>query len=124
MRQAFAEPAQGAHSMTSLRVAFYLRVSTGEQTNHGVSLEAQPVMVAAYAGLYGLELAAVVEDAGVSAKTLECPGLQSVLGMIRRGDVEAVVWRSWTDLRDRCGRGAAAPELQRGIDQHLALHDP
>ena len=48
-------------------------------------------MIAAYAGLYGLELVAVVEDAGVSAKTLERPGLQSVLAMLRRGDVEAVV---------------------------------
>ena len=59
-----------------MRAAAYLRVSTDEQANHGVSLAAQRAKVEAYAGLYGLELVAVVEDAGLSAKTLERPGLQ------------------------------------------------
>ena len=74
-----------------MRAAACLRVSTDEQASHGVSLEAQRAMIAAYAGLYGLELVAVVEDAGVSAKTLDRPGLQQVLAMLRRGDVQAVV---------------------------------
>jgi DNA invertase Pin-like site-specific DNA recombinase len=48
-------------------------------------------MVEAYAGLYGLELVAIVEDAGFSAKTLDRPGLQRVLAMLRQGEAEAVV---------------------------------
>ena len=74
-----------------MRAAAYLRVSTDEQASHGVSLAAQRAMVKAYAGLYGLELVAVVEDAGISAKTLDRPGLQTVLAMLRRGEVQAVV---------------------------------
>ena len=48
----------------TLGARHHLRVSTDEQGSHGVSLKAQRAMVEAYAGLYGLELVAVVEDAG------------------------------------------------------------
>ena len=80
-----------------MRAAAYLRVSTDEQASHGVSLEAQRAMVEAYAGLYGLELVAVVEDAGVSAKTLERPWPATAcwrccaVATSRRS-----WWRSWT----------------------------
>ena len=60
---------------------------------------AQRTMVEAYAGLYGLELVAVVEDAGVSAKTLDRDGLQRVLDMLRRGGGD------WRDLRRACSAG-------------------
>ena len=33
----------------------------------------------------------MVEDAGLSAKSMDRPGLQSVLAMLRRGEVQAVV---------------------------------
>lgn len=73
------------------RTVAYVRVSTEKQADHGVSLEAQQAKVRAYAELYGLELVAVVVDAGVSAKTLERPGLQRALGMLRSGEAEALL---------------------------------
>jgi Resolvase, N terminal domain len=49
-----------------------------------MSLEAQEAKVRAYAELYDLELVAVEVDAGVSAKTLQRPGLQRAQGVLSR----------------------------------------
>ena len=73
------------------RTVAYLRVSTAQQADHGVSLAAQRAKVEAYASLYDLDLVAIVEDAGASAKTLNRPGLDRVLAMLRKGDAEAVL---------------------------------
>ncbi len=69
----------------------YLRVSTDKQADRGVSLDAQRAKVHAYAGLYELELVEVITDAGHSAKSLERPGLQRALSMLKRGDAEALL---------------------------------
>ena len=44
----------------------YIRVSTGDQADNGVSLDAQRARIEAYATAQGLELSEIVEDAGVS----------------------------------------------------------
>ena len=69
----------------------YLRVSTDKQADRGVSLEAQRAKVDAYAALYDLELVEVIVDAGVSAKTLDRPGLGRALAMLRAGKAEALL---------------------------------
>ena len=69
----------------------YIRVSTDKQVDHGISLDAQRSKLEAYAALYDIELACVIVDAGVSAKTLDRPGLQQALGMLRRGEAEALL---------------------------------
>lgn len=69
----------------------YIRVSTEEQANGGVSLAAQREKLEAYAKLYDLELVTVVEDAGQSAKTLNRTGLQAALAMLRRGEADGLV---------------------------------
>lgn len=74
-----------------MKVVGYIRVSTEEQASDGVSLSAQRAKLAAYAALYELEIVAVVEDAGVSAKTLDRPGLQRVLAMLAAGECEGVL---------------------------------
>ena len=61
----------------------YARVSTDEQSKEGVSIDAQIAKIKAYCMLYGLNLVDVVVDAGVSAKTLKRPGLQSALAMLK-----------------------------------------
>jgi hypothetical protein len=66
-------------------------VSTDKQADHGVSLEAQRAKLAAYAALYDLELVEVIVDAGASAKTLERPGLQRALAMLRKGKAAALL---------------------------------
>ena len=69
----------------------YLRVSTDKQADKGLSLDAQRVKVAAYAELYDLDIVEVVVDAGVSAKTLDRPGLSRALTMLRTGKAEALL---------------------------------
>lgn len=73
------------------RAIAYVRVSTDKQADHGVSLEAQQAKLSAYASLYDLELVETVVDSGVSAKTLDRPGLQRALGMLARGEADALV---------------------------------
>lgn len=69
----------------------YLRVSSEKQADHGVSLDAQRDKVEAYAKLYDLELVEVVVDAGVSAKSLDRPGLNRALGMLEAGEAAALL---------------------------------
>jgi site-specific DNA recombinase len=69
----------------------YIRVSTEEQANHGVSLDAQRAKIEAYASLYDIELVEIIVDAGQSAKTLNRDGLQRALGMLKAGEVEGMV---------------------------------
>lgn len=76
---------------TKLKVVGYIRVSTDEQANSGLSLEAQRAKVEGYAKLYDLDLIAVIEDAGQSAKTLKRDGLQRALTMLDKGKVQGVV---------------------------------
>src|SRR3954466_3192287 len=73
------------------RAVAYLRVSTEEQADHGVSLDAQRERVAGYARLYDVELVDVVVDAGLSAKSLEREGLQRALAMLRAGAADALL---------------------------------
>lgn len=73
------------------RTVAYVRVSTEKQADKGVSLEAQQAKLRAYSELYGLELVEVVVDAGLSAKTLDRPGLARALGMLRTGEANALL---------------------------------
>lgn len=74
-----------------MKVIGYVRVSTEEQATHGVSLAAQEAKLVAFCDLYGHELVSVVVDAGVSAKTLNRPGLTSVLAALKNGEAEGVL---------------------------------
>ena len=73
------------------RTVAYLRVSTDKQADRGVSLDAQRAKVEAYAALYDVEVVEVIVDAGVSAKTLDRPGLGRALAMLRRGEADALL---------------------------------
>jgi len=73
------------------RAVGYVRVSTEQQADHGVSLEAQEAKLRQYAALYGLELVGVRVDAGESAKTLDRPALGSALEMLRSGRADALL---------------------------------
>ena len=88
------------------RTVAYLRVSTDKQADHGVSLDAQRAKVRAYAELFELDLVAVEVDAGFSAKSLDRPGLDRVLGMLRAGTADALLVvkldRLTRSVRDLC----------------------
>lgn len=73
------------------RTIGYLRVSTAEQAEQGVSLAAQREKVELYARLHDLELVAVEIDAGQSAKTLDRPSLQAALEALRAEHASALL---------------------------------
>jgi DNA invertase Pin-like site-specific DNA recombinase len=69
----------------------YIRVSTDQQADRGVSLDAQRERVRAMAIVQGAELLDVIVDGGESAKSLNRPGLQRVLALVNAGKVKAVI---------------------------------
>jgi site-specific DNA recombinase len=71
----------------------YLRVSTQEQAQEGVSLGAQEERIRAYCSMRGLDPVAVVREEGVSAgKPLASrPGGMELLSLIAQGKAEHVV---------------------------------
>lgn len=60
----------------------YLRVSTDQQANHGVSLAAQQAKLKAYAELYDIDIMEYVVDPAESAKNLKRPKLQYALNQL------------------------------------------
>jgi site-specific DNA recombinase len=91
----------------ALRAIGYARVSTSGQAVDGVSLDAQRAKIEAMASLQDMELVDVVIDGGASAKTLDRPGLSSVLALVRARAVDCIViakldrlTRSVRDLAD------------------------
>ena len=82
----------------------YVRVSTEDQAKEGVSLGNQKAKIKAYCQLKDLNLSEIIEDAGISAKNLKRPGVQRVLNLARKKQVDAIVvykldriFRSTTD---------------------------
>jgi site-specific DNA recombinase len=70
----------------------YIRVSTEEQSREGVSLEMQAAKIRQYAELNDLALVEIIEDAGISGKSIKArPGIQSILGMVKGRQTEAVI---------------------------------
>ena len=74
-----------------IKAIAYLRVSTAEQAEQGVSLAAQREKVELYAALHGLELVAVESDIGASAKTLDRPALRRALDALESGSASALL---------------------------------
>jgi site-specific DNA recombinase len=86
------EKADRGMAMTARpRVVGYVRVSTVEQAKEGISLAAQRVRIEAYCVAMELELVAVHEDAGLSAKTLDRPALQAALADMEAGRADGLV---------------------------------
>ena len=66
-----------------MRAVGYVRVSTDKQADRGISLEAQIEKVRAMTTVHSAELVEIISDAGESAKSLDRPGMQRVLEMVR-----------------------------------------
>lgn len=77
--------------MATFRAIGYVRVSTEEQSREGVSLDAQADKLRQYAALDEIELVEIIRDEGQSAKTLERPGLQRALKMLRDGQADGLL---------------------------------
>ena len=85
-RSARYKPRHAARTAVTECLA-YIRVSTEEQADSGLSLENQRARIRAQAEANGWTLAAVFEDAGVSAKSLNRPALRAALKELRPGRV-------------------------------------
>ena len=69
----------------------YIRVSTEDQVKEGVSLDNQREKIKSYCHLKDFHLENIIEDAGISAKNLNRPGVKKVLEMARKKKIDAVV---------------------------------
>lgn len=105
------------------RAVAYIRVSTNEQADEGVSMAAQEARIRAYCTLRGLDLVAVVIDAGVSAgKPMHTrEGGSRVLGLVASGEVDSVVAFKLDRLfRDCCDcLDVTKAWDKRGVSLHL-----
>jgi DNA invertase Pin-like site-specific DNA recombinase len=68
-----------------------IRVSTDQQAERRIFLDAQRERVRAMATVQGAELIDVVVDGGESAKSVNRPGLQRVLSLVNAGKVDMVI---------------------------------
>jgi site-specific DNA recombinase len=74
-----------------MKVVGVVRVSTEEQSKEGVSVDAQIAKIKAYCLLYELNLVDIIVDAGVSAKSLNRPGLTVALAMLKSKKADGMV---------------------------------
>ena len=95
-----------AHTQPTKTAIGYVRVSTQEQVTEGVSLDAQRDRIRAYCKLHAIKLIDIKADEGISGGTLNRPGLQAALEMIRRGRgntlIVAKLDRLSRSLKDVC----------------------
>ena len=66
-------------------------MSTADQADNGVSLQAQQAKLTAYASLYDLTVIEAITDAGESAKSLNRAGLKQALAMLRKGEADGLL---------------------------------
>jgi site-specific DNA recombinase len=101
-----------------MRIVGYARVSTGEQADTGCSLDAQQHKLKLYAELHGHELVEVIVDAGVSASTLNRPGVQRALAMLTDGTCDGLL----VYKIDRLTRSVR--DLGKLIDEYFSESSP
>src|SRR5438128_12384008 len=98
--------ARTAHGNVGKTAIGYVRVSTQEQAAEGVSLDTQRDRLRVYCQASGIKLIDIVADEGISGSTLNRPGLQAALQMIKRGRANTLIVakldRLSRSLRDVC----------------------
>lgn len=73
------------------RIVGYIRVSTEGQAERGLSLENQRHTIKSYCEIYDLELVDIIVDEGLSAKTLNRPGIQRAIEMTQSGEADGII---------------------------------
>ena len=68
----------------------YARVSTDKQADRGVPLDAQAEKIRAMAVVHNTEIDIIV-DGGESAKSLQGPGMERLLGLVDGRKVHSVI---------------------------------
>jgi len=110
----------------------YIRVSTEDQAREGVSLDNQEMKIIAYCQLKDLSLLEIIRDAGISAKNLKRSGVQKVITMARKKEINAVVvykldriFRSTTDALETTKmferQGVSFHSIEETLDTRSAM---
>lgn len=73
------------------KVVGYCRVSTVEQADYGVSLDAQRQQIVSYCNRNDLDLVEMIVDGGKSGKDLDRPGFQKVIAALESGTAYGLV---------------------------------
>jgi len=73
------------------RVVGYCRVSTQEQSDSHLGMDAQRAAILAECARKGWTLVEMIDDSGYSAKSLDRPGMAHALDLLRSGDAGALV---------------------------------
>ena len=84
-------PVRGEGGVPPRRAVGYVKVSTEGQADRGVSLDAQAEKIRAMATVHDVELMDVIVDGGESGKSLSRPGIDQLLGMVDRREVQVVI---------------------------------
>src|SRR3984893_18268383 len=114
-----------------MRAIGYVRVSTDRQAEQGVSLEAQSEKIRAMALVHDAELLDIIVDSGESAKSLQRPGMERLLGLVDGKHVQAVIVakldRLTRSVKDLCEllerferRGVALISVAESLDTSSA----
>ncbi len=88
-----------------MKINGYIRVSSEEQSQQGISLSMQGEKISAYCAVNDLELTCIYYDFGISAKNIHLrPGFKEALSSVYGGEAEGlVVWkldRAFRSTRD------------------------
>lgn len=74
-----------------LRLAAYIRVSTEEQATSGYSLSMQKEKIEQFCNLYEYKLLTTISDEGISAKSINRPGITKLISMMDKGQIDGVI---------------------------------
>ena len=99
----------------------YVRVSTLHQAEEGVSLEAQRTKIQAYGDLHELELTEIIEDAGLSGKSISGrPGIKKVIELVKSRKIDNVVVYKLDRLARNLKEACEVSELlqKKGVSLH------
>lgn len=77
--------------VSTLKAYGYVRVSTEEQAEEGLSLEAQKEKIKAFASFQNLDLIEIIADEGISGKDINRPGVQKLINLVKGKEAEAVI---------------------------------
>ena len=83
------------------RIAGYVRVSTAGQADSGLGMDDQNEKITGWCKLHDAQLVECIEDAGMSAKSMDRPGLQRIIALAKAKKIDAVLVKKLDRLTRR-----------------------
>lgn len=106
-----------------MKAVFYIRVSTQDQANEGVSLEAQLAKLQSWATLNDAEVIGTFEDAGISGTRSDRPGLAAAMDTACRHKAALVVYSLSRLSRSTSDTIALAAKLDKSGAELVSLSE-